>query len=121
MTDEQKKPYYNIMVDCWRVFMKDRSHETFSDEWWKEIIGEYDKLRGPIKGTAYDEFFCQLSQSFLDEHERLQKHERQNRISGKILSVTQGTNKGKIQHTDSDGEVERSKGSNESLKAEDWG
>lgn len=121
MTDEQKKPYYTIMVDCWRSFMKDRQFETFNDLWWQEIIGDYEKLREPYKGTSLDDFVCQLSQCFLDEHERLQKNERQNRIPGKILSGTQGTDKGKIQHTDPDGEVERSKGSNESLKAEDWG
>ena len=121
MTDEQKKPYYTIMVDCWRLFMKDRQFETFNDLWWQEIIGDYEKLREPYKGTNLDDFVCQLSQCFLDEHERLQKNERQNRIPGKILSGTQGTDQGKVQQPDSVCEVERSKGSNESLKAEDWG
>ena len=101
MTDEQKKPYYTIMVDCWRLFMKNRQFEAFNDLWWQEIIGDYEKLREPYKGTNLDDFVCQLSQCFLDEHERLQKNERQNRIPETILSNTQERNPTAIQFSDS--------------------
>lgn len=78
MTDEEKKPYHTIMVAAWRLFIKDRETEQFSDKWWEEIIGEYDNLREPYKGTIYDGYCCAVNQAFLDQWERIQKIGKQN-------------------------------------------
>ena len=101
MTDKEKTPYHKIMVDAWRIFIKERSHKRYCDDWWEEIIGEYRNLRKPYIGTKLDDYVCQLSQVFLDEYERGQKHERQNRIPETILSNTQERNPTAIQFSDS--------------------
>lgn len=76
MTDEEKKPYHTIMVAAWRIFIKERQSRQFSDEWWKEIIKEYETLRAPYKGTIYDDYCGDVSQSFLDQYERMQKRDK---------------------------------------------
>jgi hypothetical protein len=73
MTDEDKKPYHTIMTAAWRLFIKERKTEQFSDEWWKELIGDYDKLREPYRGTIYDDYCGDVNQAFLDQWERIQK------------------------------------------------
>lgn len=89
MTDIEKKPYHKIMVDAWRIFIKDRELERFSDKWWEEIINEYDVLRKPYMNTEYDEYVCSISMAFLDEYERKGKYERQKGISEELLSGSQ--------------------------------
>ena len=73
MTDEEKKPYYDIMVETWRTFMKKRESERFSDEWWNEIINEYETQGKKWKGTPYEGYYGDLAMSFLDQYERLRK------------------------------------------------
>ena len=89
MTNEEKTPYHKIMVDAWRIFIKERKAELFSDEWWEEIINEYDVLREPYKNTELDSYLCSISMVFLDEYERKSKHARQKRISEELLSAQQ--------------------------------
>lgn len=79
MTDEEKKPYHSIMVDAWRIFIKENPHKRYSDKWWTDIINEYENLRKPYIGTELDDFTCRISQVFLDEYEDLQ---RRNLIKG---------------------------------------
>ncbi len=78
MTDEEKKPYHTVMTAAWRVFTKARNAEQFTDEWWREIIEEYDKLREPYKGTPMDDYVCGINQVFLDEWELIQKRQIKN-------------------------------------------
>ncbi len=73
MTDEEKKPYYDIMVETWRTFMKVRKAERFSDEWWDEIIAEYESQRKKWKETQYDDYYGDLAMAFLNQYERLRK------------------------------------------------
>ena len=76
MTDEEKRPYHNIMVAAWRLFIKDREPEKFTDAWWKDVFKDYDKLRELYKKTIYDQYCCHVSQAFLDELERIQKRNK---------------------------------------------
>ena len=101
MTDKEKTPYHKIMVDAWRIFIKERQHTRYSDKWWEEIIGDYRNLRKPYIGTKLDDYVCQLSQVFLDEYERGQKNERPNRVPETVLSETQERNPTEIQFSDS--------------------
>ena len=73
MTDEEKIPYHTIMTAAWRIFVKERKHERFSDAWWDEIIAEFDKLKAEYKNTIYENYCGYISQAFLDQWERLQK------------------------------------------------
>lgn len=73
MTDEEKKPYYDIMVETWRSFIKVRKAELFSDEWWQEIIDEYEAQGKKWKGTPYEDYYGDLTMSFLNQYERLKK------------------------------------------------
>ena len=101
MTSEEKTPYHTIMVDAWRIFIKDRSHERYCDKWWEEIIGEYKSLRDSYIGTKLDDYVCQLSQVFLDEYERGQKRgKRQKRISETVLPSSQGCHQEELQLSD---------------------
>lgn len=108
MTDKEKTPYHKIMVDIWRIFIKERQHTRYSDKWWEEIIGDYRNLRKPYIGTKLDDYVCQLSQVFLDEYERGQKNERPNRVPETVLSETQGRDKEELQCSDSVCEVDGS-------------
>lgn len=101
MTDKEKAPYHKIMVDSWRIFIKERLSDKYSDAWWEDIIGEFRKLREPYVGTRFDDYVCHISQVFLDEYERGQKRERQNRIPETVLSNTQERNPTEIQFSDS--------------------
>lgn len=121
MTAEEKKVYHTIMVDTWRVFTKARTLEQFSDAWWQEIVGEYDELRKPYRGTLLDDYVCQLAQAFLDEHERVYKRGKQKGISETVLSKPQGYHQEELQLTNSVSEVGGDKESPETLSAEDWG
>lgn len=105
MTSEEKTPYHTIMVDAWRIFIKDRSHERYCDKWWEEIIGEYKSLRDSYIGTKLDDYVCQLSQVFLDEYERGQKRERPNRIPQELLPEPQENYQAELQLSDSVSEM----------------
>lgn len=100
MTDKEKAPYHKVMVDAWRIFIKERTHEKFSDPWWEEIIAEYERLREPYIHTLMDDYVCHISQVFLDEYERGQKREKQSGISKTILSSSQGRDTTEIQYSD---------------------
>ena len=101
MTDKEKIPYHKIMVDTWRLFIKERTCEKFSDKWWEELIDEYRKLRTPYIGTELDDYVCWLSQVFLDEYERKHKIAKQKRISKTILSDPQKGTPKELQCSDS--------------------
>lgn len=100
MTDEQKKPYHTIMVSAWRLFIKERAPKQFSQEWWNEIIGDYNKLREQYKNTQQFSYCDYISQSFLDEWERIQKRDRQDGVSEGVLLETQGYHQEELQFTD---------------------
>lgn len=73
MTDEEKKVYHTVMVDTWRIFIKERQSERYSDAWWQEIIGEYDDYRAKYKSSSVEDFCAELSMAFLNQHERVYK------------------------------------------------
>ena len=100
MTDKEKTPYHKIMVDIWRIFIKERQHTRYSDKWWEEIIGEYRTLRHSYIGTTLDDYVCQLSQVFLDEYERGFKHEKQAGVSETVLPKPQGRTEEELQLPD---------------------
>lgn len=101
MTHDEKVPYHDIMVSAWRIFIKERPEETYSDSWWEIIIKEYEELREPYKGTKLDDYVCAISQTFLDEYERGQKRgKRQKRISETVLPNSQGYHQEELQLSD---------------------
>ena len=120
MTDGEKKPYHNIMTAAWRLFIAERESKQFSDEWWEEIIKDYDKLREPYKGTELDDYVCQINQAFLDELERKMKRGKQNRVSQKVLSGAQRENQRELQCTDPVPEMGRCEEDDVQLTASDW-
>lgn len=107
MTDKEKAPYHKVMVDAWRIFIKERTHEKFSDPWWEEIIAEYERLREPYIHTLMDDYVCHISQVFLDEYERGQKRERPKRISKTVLPNSQGNDSKELQLPDTVCEMAR--------------
>ena len=121
MTDEEKTPYHVAMVSAWRIFIKERTIEKFSDKWWKEIIGEYNALRKSYLGNPLSEYVDYLSQTFLDEWERIQKRERQKGISETILPETQEYHQEELQFTDAVSSVAGREEANKSFTSSDWG
>lgn len=121
MTHEEKVVYHEIMKQAWIIFGKQRDCEEFGDKWWQEIIGEYDELRKPYKGTLLDDYVCQLAQAFLDEHERVYKRGKQKGISEAILSGSQGYHQEELQLSDTVSEVGGSEEDNVQIEAADWG
>lgn len=73
MQDEIKKPYHAIMVDLWRIFIKDRTSAEYTDAWWKEVTDEYFAYRDKYKDTPYLNYIGDLSIAFLNELERVGK------------------------------------------------
>ena len=100
MTDQEKTPYHRIMVDAWRIFIREREVPRFSDKWWEEIIKDYDELREPYKRTDLDDYVCDIAMLFLNEYERVNKHERQKRVSKELLSEDQRTTQTELQLSD---------------------
>jgi hypothetical protein len=121
MTDKEKAPYHKIMVDTWRLFIKDRIPQKFSNEWWEEIIKDYEELREPYKGDPLDDYVCHISQVFLDELERIMKRDRPKRLSKEVLPGTQGYPQAELQCSDSISKMGGSKEDNQTITAEDWG
>ena len=110
MTDEEKKPYHTIMVSAWRLFIKERKLERYTDSWWEEVIADYDKLREPYKMTKYDLYCCHVSQAFLDELERIGKKDGPQKYIQAELPLTKAVP-----------ELAGSKENTEQYSAEDWG
>lgn len=121
MTDDVKKPYHDAMVSAWRIFIEERTSEQFSDEWWREIVGEYAHLMSSYHGTPLHDYVSYISQAFLDEWERIQKRDRQKGISETVLSEPQGYYQEELQFTDPVPEVDGSKENNKAFTASDWG
>ena len=67
MNDERKKIYYTILVDLWRLFIKPRKLQTFTDEWWEEVIKEYTTYTNRYKNTQFEDYCGELAISFLEE------------------------------------------------------
>lgn len=76
MNDERKKIYYTILVDLWRLFIKPRKLQTFTDEWWEEVIKEYTAYTNRYKNTQFEDYCGELAISFLNEYERCSKKEK---------------------------------------------
>ena len=121
MTNDIKKPYHDALVASWRVFIKDRKEEQFSEAWWKEIIGEYKALSDSYKDTPIHDYVSYMNQVFLDEYERVQKRVRQKGISEGVLPEAQGYHQEELQLTDSIPEVGGDKEDHEAFTASDWG
>lgn len=121
MTDEEKKPYHDVMVASWRIFIKDRQPKRFSDGWWEEIIGDYDKLREPYKGNPMDDYVCHINQAFLDELERIQRRDRSQEVSTRILSKDKGGSQKELHCSAAVPEMGGSQKADEPLSAADWG
>lgn len=77
MQDSEKKIYYDIVTKCWSVFSKARFEPEFSDEWWEQLIDDFDLIRNEYKNTDYSELVNELTAEFLEQHERRQKAWRQ--------------------------------------------
>lgn len=121
MTDDVKKPYHDAMVSAWRIFIEERTAEQFSDEWWREIVGEYAHLMSSYHGTPLHDYVSYMSQAFLDEWERIQKRERQKGISETVLPETQRYHQEEIQFTETIPPVVRREESSKSFTSADWG
>lgn len=76
MTDEEKKKYYTILVDLWRMFIKPREQKPFSDSWWEQVIKEYTTYCDNYKGTLLEDYCGELTIAFLNEFERCSKKEK---------------------------------------------
>lgn len=72
MQDSEKKIYYNIITKCWVAFSKGRPYPEFSDEWWEQLIADFDLIRKEFSMTEYSEFVNELTMKLQDEHERRQ-------------------------------------------------
>lgn len=120
MTDEEKKPYHTAMLASWRIFIKERKTERFSNEWWKEIIGEFNSLRESYVGTSLRDYVDYMNQAFLDEWERIQKRDRQKGISETVLPEAQEYHQEELQFTDTVSEVAGREENSEAFTASDW-
>lgn len=121
MTHETKVSYYKVMSELWLLFSKDRSQEQFSDEWWEEIIRDFERAVEKYSNTPLVDYAWQVTMAFLNEYERVYKRERQKRLSEEVLSGTQGDKETKISQPVSVPEVVGSEESSQVLTAEDWG
>ena len=79
MNEEQKKMYYTILVDLWRMFIKPRKLKAFTDVWWEEVINEYTSYTEKYRGTPMEDYCSELTITFLNEFERCNKRERHER------------------------------------------
>lgn len=70
MTDEEKLRYHPIIVDTWRLFIKQRKSKLYSDAWWEEIIKDYEDYCKGHKGTDLYDICSELTMVFLNEYER---------------------------------------------------
>ena len=100
MTRREKETYHEIMVTIWRMFTKERTPELYSDAWWQEIIDEYRAYTQKYKGTEFDDYCGELGMVFLNEHERVYKKGRPQRVSQEVLSGSQGFHQEKLQFSD---------------------
>lgn len=121
MTDEEKKPYHTAMLASWRIFIKERKTERFSNEWWKEIIGEFNSLRESYVGTPLRDYVDYMNQAFLDEWERIQNRDRQKGISETVLPETEEYRQEELQFSDPVPKVDGSKEADEEFTSADWG
>ena len=121
MTDAEKKPYHDAMVASWRIFIKERKTEKFSDTWWQEIIGEYNTLSDSYKGSPLHGYVSYMNQVFLDEWERIKNRDRQKGISKTVLPETEEYRQEELQFSDPVPEVDGSKEADEEFTSADWG
>lgn len=77
MQDSEKKIYYDIITKCWVAFSKGRLYFEFSDEWWSEVIADFDAIVNEYKDTDYADLVETLSIKMLDQHERRQREWKQ--------------------------------------------
>lgn len=77
MQHSEKTIYYNIIVKCWTTFSKERTYAEFSDDWWSEIIAEFNTILNEYRGTEYQPLVDTLVMRLLDQQERRQKEWKQ--------------------------------------------
>lgn len=73
MQDSEKKIYHDIITKCWVAFSKGRPSAEFTDEWWEQVIADFDLIRQEYGMTDYKMLVDELAMSLQDEHERRQK------------------------------------------------
>lgn len=73
MQATERTAYHDIVVECYSSFVKDRPEQEFSDEWWKNLIADFDKICKKREGTEYHGLAMELSMRLLEQHERRQK------------------------------------------------
>ena len=108
MTRGEKEAYHDIMVTLWRMFTKERTPMLYSDAWWQEIIDEYETYTKQFKGTVLADYCGELGMAFLNEHERVYKKGRPERVPQDVLPEPQGFHQEELQFPDPVSEVEGS-------------
>lgn len=76
MQESEKKIYYEIITKCWIAFSKQRPCYQFSDEWWEQLINDFDDIRKSYINTDYATLVNEITMSLQDEHERRFKYGR---------------------------------------------
>lgn len=74
MQDSEKRIYYEIVTKCWAAFSRGRPSVEFSDEWWKEVIADFNEIGDGYKNTEFYDFVGGLIMQFLNQHERRSKN-----------------------------------------------
>ena len=70
MDDVEKRIYYDIITNTWKIFSKKRNYEEFSDDWWQDILDEFDTYCKQFKDTEYEEIVDGIVTTLLAEHTR---------------------------------------------------
>ena len=135
-----KETYRTIMGDMFKLCFK-KIPDRFSDSWWNKTVDMFFKYADRYKGTEYEDFAGELAIGMSDSYEHesklnsfsqptfyrsierafINEWERQERVSGQLLSEPQRTEETELQRTDSISEMGGSKESNMEIEASDWG